>query len=298
MEISVIIPTKDRLAYLKRVLPSYLLQREVKEIVIVIDGSTDGTREFLNVFCKQNKKVRYLDNGINRGVPFAKNRGIDSVKYDYTFIAEDDLELTKDFFKILSKHLQKTKGDVICARNIFRGDDETAEESIVRTNKLHLPYVNMHTIELKPSMNIKEDKNEPIIAAPMLAKTSIFREVKFDEIYKVNFWREETDFQLSAREKGYKLFCCPHAICFNYMIKNDRGGVHAAAGLRSEKWVIINNWRFINKHEQFIKENFNVGNKYIYILKFSITRVATNMVLPGIESLGSKVKLYLLKTFL
>lgn len=297
MEISVIIPTKDRLEYLKKVLPSFLMQDEVKEIIVVIDGSTDGTLEYLKNFCQNNTNVHYLDNVINRGIPFTKNRGIDSAKYEYIFMAEDDLELTKDFFKILSNHMEKTNADIMCGRNIFRRDTETGEESIHRTDMLKGSYVNMKTIELETSMNIQQDKEEPIIAAPMLAKASIFRNVKFDEIYKVNFWREETDFQLSAREQGYKLFCCPHAICFNFVITNDRGGVHSATGLRREKWVIINNWLFIKKHDKFIKDNFDIGNKEIYIVKFSINRVLKNIIFDRVIYNLSNLKHYLLKIF-
>ena len=130
----------------------------------------------------------------------------------------------------------------------------------------------MRTIEIETSMRLENDEEVAIAAAPMLARAAIFQEVKFDDMYKVNFWREETDFQLSARARGYRLFCCPHAICFNFQITNDRGGVHAVIGFRSEKWVIKNNWKFIVKHEKFIGENFDIGNKRLYISRFALSR--------------------------
>ena len=294
MEVSVIIPTKDRLASLQRVLPSFLLQDEVKEIIVIVDGSTDGTLEFLEELCRNSEIVRYLDNGVNRGIPVSKNRGIDAARFEYSFLGEDDLELTENFFKTLASHMQQMDADVICGRNIWRGDTETAEESINRTNKLKGPYVNLKTIEIETSMNILDDQEEPILANPMLAKTELFREIRFDEIYRGNSWREETDFQLSAREHGYRLACCPHAICFNFEISNDRGGVYAAVGLRREKWVIINNWLFVKKHEDFIRENFEIGNKRIYILKFSVGRIMKYVVMPPVLNILSRVKRYLL----
>lgn len=290
MEISVIIPTKDRLSYLKKVIPSYLMQEEVREIVVVIDGSTDGTREYLEDYCRGSKVVRFVDNGINRGTPFARNRGIDVARYEYIFMAEDDLELSENFFGTLSSHMAHGGADIICGRNIFRRETETAIESIVRTDRLRGSYVNMRTIEVETGMNIREDRPEPIIASPMLAKATVFREVRYDERYRVNFWREETDFQLSARERGYKLACCPHAISFNFEIGNDRGGAHAAIGLRREKWVIINNWRFVKKHESFIRENFDIGNKRLFIAKFALGRVLKFIVIPQLLGQLSKLK--------
>ncbi len=295
MEVSIVIPTKDRLPYLQRVLPSYLMQKEVREIVVVVDGSTDGTLEYLEEYCQSNDVVRYLDNGVNRGLPFSRNKGIDAARFEYIFFGEDDLELTENFLEILSEHMEKVGADVICGRNIFRLDTETADESILRTDALRGPYVNMKTIEIETGMNVQYDQEEPIIASPMLAKTALFREVRYDERYRVNFWREETDFQLSARERGYKLACCPHAICFNFVIANDRGGVHSASRLRREKWVILNNWLFVKKHEDFIKENFNIGNKRVYIARFAVDRVVKYVIFPFVIPPLSKVKRFVLE---
>ncbi len=290
MKISVVIPTKDRLSYLRKVIPSYEMQKEVHEIIIVVDGSTDGTLEYLNELCRVNKVVHYLDNGVNRGIPFSRNRGIDAATSEYIFMAEDDLELTEDFFKILGDHMSQIGADVICGRNIFRKDTETAMESIARTDKLNGSYVDLRTIEIETSMNIHFDQEAPIIASPMLAKAAVYREVRYDEIYRINFWREETDFQLSAREHGYILASCPHAICFNFVIANDRGGVHAAKGLQREKWIVINNWRFVKKHASFIERNFNIGNQRVYIVKFAMGRLLKYIVLPFLMRPISKLK--------
>jgi glycosyltransferase involved in cell wall biosynthesis len=290
VEISVVIPTKDRVKFLERVLPTYLMQSEVKEVVVVIDGSTDGTREFLDRYCKDHPSVRYLDNGRNRGTPYTKNRGVEAARCDYIFIGEDDLELTDGFFATLGPHLLGTDADLICGRNIFRHEQESGEEAIARTDKLVGPYVNLRRIETETSMDVGTDKEELILAAPVLGRAEVFREIKFDEMYEVNFWREETDFQLSAREKGYKLYCCPHAICFNFLIENDRGGAHATIGLRRLRWTIINNWRFLKKHDQFIGDHFNIGNKYLYITKFAIRWLYVGVIWPPTFARMSRVK--------
>jgi GT2 family glycosyltransferase len=266
------------------------MQDEIKEIVVVVDGSTDGTVEYLERFCRTSDVVRYLDNGVNRGLPYSRNRGIEAAKYECIFMAEDDLQLSEHFLQTLLDHMASVGADVICGRNIFRRDNETAAESIARTDRLTGPYVNMKTIAIETGMDIGIDQEEPILASPMLARTAVFREIGYDEMYRVNFWREETDFQLSAREHGYKLAACPHAISFNFEMSNDRGGVHATVGLRRELWIIINNWRFINKHEAFIKDNFAIGNKRIYILKFSVGRIMKHVILRTVVSVLSKLK--------
>ena len=271
------------------------MQEEVREVIVIIDGSTDGTLEFLEDFCRTNDVVRYLDNNVNRGIPFSKNRGIDAAVYEYSFFGEDDLELTENFFKTLSSHMLKMNADVMCGRGIWRYDTESAEESVIRANELTGPYVNLKTIEIQSVLDVVEDREELILANPMLAKSALFREIRFDENYRGNFWREETDFQLSAREHHYKLACCPHALCYNFEITNDQGGVYALARLKRERWTITNTWLFVNKHERFIRDNFSTGNKYIYIVKFASMTTWKFVVAPLIMPRLSRAKQALIR---
>ncbi|HEV2413131.1 MAG TPA: glycosyltransferase family 2 protein [Candidatus Saccharimonadales bacterium] len=287
--VSVVIPTKDRLRFLKKAIAMYLKYPEVGEIIVVIDGSTDGTKEYLESLARKEPRLVYVDNGTNRGIPYSRNRGISAAKYDYIFSTEDDLEVTGAFFSVLLNHLQKTHADVISGRNIFRFDWESAEQAIRRTDKLPGNPVNLKRIEINTSMRIENDQSQLMIASPMLFRTDVFKQVRFDEIYKVNFWREETDFQISCLEKGYKLISCPHAVSFNYVIKNDKGGIHTHDGLIRSKWVIRNNWAFIKKHGEFIDSNFDIGNRYIYITKFAFRQV----YIGCIRTLAGIVKYFL-----
>jgi GT2 family glycosyltransferase len=123
----------------------------------------------------------------------------------------------------------------------------------------------------------------------MLCKADVFRKIRFDDGYENNAWREESDFQLSAREYGYKLVFCPHAISFNMEIKNDRGGVHSSAGIKRIKYVVRNNWRFVRKHRQVIGRDFDAGNLYLYIAKFTARRVRSELILPMLGNAKKKL---------
>jgi hypothetical protein len=124
----------------------------------------------------------------------------------------------------------------------------------------------------------------------MLGRAETFRKIRYDERYRVNFWREESDFQFSALEQGYKLVSCPHVICYNVSVENDRTGSHAAAGIRRVQWVVLNNWRFVKKHREFIDQNFEIGNLYFYIVRFAIGRALSEIVLPALTSTKSRAR--------
>ena len=89
MKISVVIPTYNRLGYLKQALES-LEQQDypVWEIIVVDDGSIDGTKEYILA----NKANVTLLTQCNFGPGAARNKGIDAATGDYiAFLDSDDL---------------------------------------------------------------------------------------------------------------------------------------------------------------------------------------------------------------
>lgn len=280
MTVSVVIPTKNRLQSLRQVLPSYFAQPEVAEVIVVIDGSTDGTREFLKGLATNEARLRVVDNGRNRGVPFSRNAGIDCATSAYIFVAEDDLELSVHFFSTLLEHLASSGADAISGRNIWRYEGESAADAIARTDLNRGPQVNLRIVANNTSAPLADDTVQLLIASPMLATAELFRRVRYDVRYEVNFWREESDFQLAVQEAGGVLVSCPHAICFNYMLNNDRGGVHASVGVKRLLWITINNWRFLSKHRTFLEEHFEIGSSLGFLVRSAGSVFLSEMAIP------------------
>ena len=278
--ISVVIPTKDRLPYLRKAVPMFLAQDEVNEVVIVVDGCSDATLEYVKEASASDERIRYVDNVTNRGLPWSRNRGIELAECDYVFTGEDDLELSENFFATLLKHMEETGADIISGRNVFRMHFESVPEAIARSNKLTGLSVDRRTLGFFTDIDTKVDQEQPMLPAPMLARTEVFRKVRYDDGYRGNAWREETDFQFCAHQAGYRLVFCPHTISFNMVIENDRGGVHSSAGFKRVSWVIRNNWRFVRKHRELISSDFEIGNLYIYIAKFAVKRVISEIIIP------------------
>ncbi len=89
-KVSVIIPTYNRLSMLREAVQSVLHQDfEDFELIIVDDGSTDGTSEVMKA-C--GGRVKVIEHSQNRGVSAARNRGILQAKGKYiAFLDSDDL---------------------------------------------------------------------------------------------------------------------------------------------------------------------------------------------------------------
>ena len=224
------------------------------------------------------------------GTPYSRNRGIEIAQCEYTFTGEDDLELSDGFFALLLAHMHDTGADIISGRNIFRFEDESKEESIDRTNKAVGHAVNRKEITVLTGIHTPGDQEQALLPAPMLGRTDLFRKIRWDESYVGNFWREESDFQLSARECGYKLVFCPHAISFNLVIKGDRSGIHSFGVIKRVVYIVKNNWRFTRKHRDLIAQEFDAGNLYLYISTFAAQRVFNEILLSVLISVKRRMR--------
>ncbi len=89
-KVTVIIPTYNRLPMLKEAVDSVLAQDfEDMELIVVDDGSTDGTAEEMN---RYGGRVKLIRHSLNRGVSAARNKGIVHARGRYiAFLDSDDL---------------------------------------------------------------------------------------------------------------------------------------------------------------------------------------------------------------
>ncbi|MEX0909659.1 MAG: bifunctional glycosyltransferase family 2/GtrA family protein [Candidatus Paceibacterota bacterium] len=62
------------------------------EIIIVNDGSSDGTREISEWLAWKNPRVRVVNHKVNQGYGAAVLSGIDAARYDYVFFTDADLQ--------------------------------------------------------------------------------------------------------------------------------------------------------------------------------------------------------------
>ena len=117
-KVSVTIPTKDRVEFLQKAVPMFLSHAEVGEVIVIVDGCQDDTLEYVRKIAEIDRRVRYVDNGQNLGLPYSRNRGSDVATFEYVFTGEDDLELTDGFFATLISHMEASSADIISPRNI------------------------------------------------------------------------------------------------------------------------------------------------------------------------------------
>lgn len=89
--ISVILPTYNRAYCLEASMRSVLNQSYPDlELIIVDDGSDDGTKELVENVQQTDPRVRYFYTRINRGAAAARNYGIEQANGDYVAFQDSD----------------------------------------------------------------------------------------------------------------------------------------------------------------------------------------------------------------
>lgn len=94
-----------------------------KEIVIVNDCSTDGTKETLEAYFKNKTGVRYnlFNQPVNMGKGAAIHKAIELASGDYVIVQDADLEYDPNEYGILLKPLMDEVADVVYGSRFIGG---------------------------------------------------------------------------------------------------------------------------------------------------------------------------------
>lgn len=164
MKISVIVPVFNVEKYLEQCLNSIVGQSyENLEIIIVNDGSTDGSGEICEKFAAIDSRISLIHQ-INGGVSVARNTGIEKASGDYiTFVDSDDWLEKEMYTKMMSKtekfHLLDM---VMCDTILVKNDTNIKSTGFIRSGSYSKSQI---ISELYPTLLVTEDFGKiPIVS--------------------------------------------------------------------------------------------------------------------------------------
>nr|WP_239548942.1 SP_1767 family glycosyltransferase [Streptococcus loxodontisalivarius] len=178
-KISIIIPVYNVKDYLTRCMESILKQTHDNfEVILVNDGSTDGSASLCQDFVAKDSRVRLIHQE-NAGPSAARNHALDHVSGDYiTFIDSDDF-VEETYLENLLVHLKETDSD-ISATNFSSFNEERKSFLFYHTKENYFKKVYSVQEWLDQEGNMKNNLHLAFVFSPLkLYKAELWEQVRF-----------------------------------------------------------------------------------------------------------------------
>lgn len=182
-------------------------------IVVVDNGSGDGSPQRIR---ERFERVEVIELGDNRGLPAARNIGLEAVRSDLVLLADSDIYLEPDALDRLVAAREATGATVVCPRIRLIPEREVVQADgaaphFLGTMVLLHAYTNVNELPAE-----RARVGGCIGACYLVERRQVIDAGGFDELYF--FYFEDLEFMLRLAAYGHDFVCEPAALVFH-----DRG---------------------------------------------------------------------------
>ncbi len=281
--VTILIPTYNRVRALEAVWPSYLVHPDVARIIVIDDGSSDGTSERVRELAKKTTiPVDVIRHVTQRGQPESRMSGVAAATTEWVLFGEDDVWLSSDYCSVLLREAREVGASIIAGRIVTaRVPAEFDEACLVdppSPARTAADVFDLDSMDARFNERVTSPVPAPFIHSIALIKRDVFAKVKFDSWYAGNSWREETDFYLAANAAGAKAFFSGSTVCFHL-----RGPISAVGGQRVNRlrfeYLAWRNTRYlVNKHWPYLKSAYGLsGTAMGWTIRYYLRRQAEQL---------------------
>lgn len=238
--ISVIIPAYNAVGTLERACRSVWAQTYPNvELVVVDDGSTDGTAALLDGLALGRERVRVVHQS-NGGVCRARNAGLDTARGELIFFLDADDELLPQGLEQLWNLLRDTSADVVASSCLRVRPDGSSLESLYGLGETALVWRGMEPLE-------QSLKDHPATYAVWgkLYRREIFAGVRFAEGRRIH---EDSFFLFELFQRELTMAVTDLVTVRYYLTANS-----ASRSVFSEKHLDI--LYFADEKQRMVEEN-------------------------------------------
>jgi peptidoglycan/xylan/chitin deacetylase (PgdA/CDA1 family) len=216
MKISVIIPTFNRRDLLARTLPTVLAQdfpAEDYEAVVIVDGSTDGTVEFLRGLHAE-ARLRILEQG-RRGPAAARNAGLEAAQGEWVLFLDDDILCGPE---LLKQHLAAHAGggDALIVHGPIFVAPESPDSLIAESTRL---WYEGYYGRVKTEHGLRLPAETYLVGNSSARRSALLDCGGFDERIPS---KEDSELGIRLWKMGVRFRYIPEAVTYEIFVKSSR----------------------------------------------------------------------------
>jgi glycosyltransferase involved in cell wall biosynthesis len=195
--LSVIIPAYNERAYIEEIIRRVRIVEIEKEIIVVDDGSTDGTREILSKL-EADDGIKVVLHPRNKGKGAAIRTGLTHATGDLVIIQDADLEYDPEDYADLLAPFKRGFCDVVYGTRLVRG----------KAQRVHLfwHYVGNKFLTLVTNILFNATLSD-METGYKVFKTDLLKSLEL----KANRFDIEPELTAKILKKGYRVFEVPIA---------------------------------------------------------------------------------------
>jgi glycosyltransferase involved in cell wall biosynthesis len=256
MKISLIVPTYNRVEYLKGSLPSFVnqsLNKDDYEILIIDNNSNDDTKEISkSILEKSNCNWKYFFEA-NQGLHYARNRGILEAKGELIVFGDDDIEASQDWLSEFVTEFEQNKKTGVAGGKILPKWDKQAPEWIYDygDSKTHAVFAYLDLGNKRKVLN-----NLMVFGCNFAIRKKIANEIggsfpdTFPKRLKHLSGQGETEMLRQTMKLGYDIVYLPEAF-----IKHHAESKRATLDYfidRHERWAIEDIYKIVRDNKRYL----------------------------------------------
>jgi GT2 family glycosyltransferase/glycosyltransferase involved in cell wall biosynthesis/ubiquinone/menaquinone biosynthesis C-methylase UbiE/Flp pilus assembly protein TadD len=214
--VSIIIPVFNNVEFTQQCLEALAAntQYEPYEVIIVDNGSTDGTGELFKCLAGE---IKIITNDQNRGFAKACNQGARAAQGDYLVFLNNDTVPQPGWLEGLVSVVREQPDVAIVGSKLLYQDNTVQHAGVVfnvRGTGIFIYHIYKGFDREAPVVNRVREFNA-VTAACMLIREDVFTESgMFDETF-INGY-EDVDLCLKVRDKGYRIIYNPESELYHY----------------------------------------------------------------------------------
>jgi GT2 family glycosyltransferase len=215
----VIVPTYEGRHHLEQLLPSLHEQTLPHEVLVVDNGSTDGTHEFLQQRWPQVRVISFPD---NRGFGKAANAGVDAASSQTVVLLNNDTVCAPTFLERLVAVLDPEQGVVMASPILVRlGNEERIDTAGIVVDRTLHGFNHLYGEPVEVLTGEVFDPLAPCGGAAAFDRSAFLDVGGFDPAFFA--YLEDVDLGIRCVARGWRCRLAPTAM-----------GVHAHSGTLGE----------------------------------------------------------------